>query len=119
MYNVVKIGGKDVPMLSMASVDIYYRNVFHEDPLTVQTNATDPGEAIIFYEKMGFIMAEFAERKTKEKMRELREDDFLDWLDGFDRLDLMTALGDIQKTYDGQAVSNTDAKKNNDEPSEA
>ena len=110
MYNIVKIGGKDVPMLSMASVDIYYRNVFHEDPLTVQTNATDPGEAI---------MAEFAERKTKEKMRELREDDFLDWLDGFDRLDLMTALGDIQKTSDGQAVSNTDAKKNNDELSVA
>lgn len=117
MYNIVKIGNKDVPMLSMASVDIYYRNVFHEDPLVVQTTDSDPGKVVAFYERMGFIMAEFAERKTRERMRELREDDFLDWMDSFDRLDLMNALGDIQKTYDGQSVSNTDEKKNTEEPS--
>lgn len=116
MFNNVKIGNTTVPMLSMASVDIYYRNVFHDDPLTVQTQAKGAADAITFYERMGFIMAAFAERKTREKMRELREDDFLDWMDQFDRLDLMNALADIQATYDGQSVTNADAKKNNDEP---
>ena len=118
MYNIVKIGEKDVPMLSMASVDIYYRNVFHEDPLKLQSEDQSPSDAIAFYERMGFVMAMFAERKTREGMRELREDDFLDWMDSFDRLDLMTALSDIQKTYDGQAVTNAEAKKNTSETNE-
>ena len=118
MYNVIKIGEKDVPMLSMASVDIYYRNVFHEDPLIEQTKLEEAGDAIWFNMRMGFIMAEFAERKSREKMRELTEDDFVAWMDNFDRLDLMNALADIQRTYNGQAVTNSDAKKNTEEPSE-
>lgn len=118
MFNIIKIGEKNVPMLSMASVDIYYRNVFHEDPLKFQTEDHEPGETVEFYERMGFIMAIFAERKTRDGMRELREDDYLDWLDGFDRLELMNALGDIQKTYDGQAVTNAEAKKNTSAPNE-
>lgn len=117
MYSVVKIGGKDVPMLSMASVDVYYRNVFHDDPLTLQAHLSEEGEAIAFYERIGFIMAALAERKTREKMRELCEDDFLDWIDQFDRIDLLNALTDIQQVYNGQSVTNAEAKKNNDEPS--
>lgn len=118
MFNIVKIGGTDVPMLSMASIDVYYRNVFHEDPLKLQTEEQSPSEAVAFYQRMGFIMAKFAELKTREGMRELREDDYLDWLDTFDRLELMNALSDIQKTYDGQAVTNAEAKKNKNEPNE-
>lgn len=117
MFNIVKIGTTEVPMLAMASVDIFYRNVFHRDPLTEQTSISEPGDAISFYERMGFIMAQYAEKKDRKAMKELTEDDFLDWLDHFDRLDLMNALGDIQKTYDGQNVTHADAKKNNVEPS--
>lgn len=118
MFNIVKIGGTDVPMLSMASVDVYYRNVFHEDPLKLQAEEQSPSEAVAFYQRMGFIMAKFAELKTREGMRELREDDYIDWLDTFDRLELMNALIDIQKTYDGQTVTNAEAKKNKNEPTE-
>lgn len=117
MFNIIKIGEKNVPMLSMASVDIYYRNIFHEDPLKIQTEEQSPSEAVAFYQRMGFVMAKFAELKSRDGMRELREDDYLEWLDGFGRLELMNALGDIQKTYDGQTITNAEAKKNTNAPS--
>ena len=117
MFNNIRIGDKNVPMLSMASVDVYYKNIFHEDPLKIQTEAQGPNEAITFYYRMGFVMAKFAVTRDRKEMAKLNEDAYLEWLDQFDRLDLMSALEDIQKTYDGQAVTHTNAKKNTDEPS--
>lgn len=117
MYNVVKIGDVDVPMLSMASVDNYYRNIFREDPLKVQIEAKDAADSINFIIRMSFVMAKFAELKDRKEMLKLNEDSFYDWLDQFERNDLITALPDAQKTYEGQMLSSADAKKNTDEPS--
>lgn len=112
MYNVVKIGDKDVPMLAMASVDVYYRNIFREDPIKIQAaESFSPAEAVELYMRLGFVMAKFAESPKREAMAKLNEDAFLDWMDGFDRGDYMQALGDIRLTYEGQAVSTADAKK--------
>lgn len=117
MYNIVKIGEKDVPMLSMASVDIYYRNIFHEDAIKLQTVEQDEGDLINFVMKMGFVMAKFAELKDRKEMNKLNEDSFLDWMDGFERMDYISALPDIRMTYEGQSLTSADAKKNTDEPS--
>ena len=119
MYNIVKIGEKAVPMLSMASVDIYYRNIFREDPIKLQASTTDEGDIINFVYKMGFVMAKFAELKDRKEMAKLTEGDYLDWLDGFERADYLNALLDIRLTYEGQTLTSADAKKNTDEPSEA
>lgn len=116
MYNIVKIGEKDVPMLCMASVDVYYRNIFHEDPIKLQTKDPDEGDLINFVMKMGFVMAKFAEVKDRKEMAKLNEDSFLDWLDQFDRADYLQALGDARMTYEGQAVTDSDAKKKDAEP---
>lgn len=116
MYNVVKIGGKDVPMLAMASADVYYRQIFHEDPIKLQANKDmDEGDLINFVMKMGFVMAKFAELRNRKEMAKLNEDAFLDWLDQFERLDYLSALADVRMTYEGQAVTTADAKKNTDE----
>lgn len=117
MYNVVKIGEKEVPMLSMASVDLYFKNIFHEDPVIIQTNM-ETSDAIGFYQRMGFVMAKFAELKERKEMLKLTEDAYIEWMDGFERNDLLQALEYIQKTYDGQQVTCSDAKKKNEEPSE-
>lgn len=117
MFNVVKIGDKAVPMLAMASVDVYYAHVFHEDPLKVQLKAEDEADSVNFVIRMAFIMAKYAETKTRKGMMELNEDAFVEWLDQFDRFDLINALPDVQKTYDGQQLSTAEAKKNNDEQS--
>ena len=52
MYREVTIGDKNVPMLSMASVDLYYKNVFGEDPIKLQTQEMDPGDMVSFTIRM-------------------------------------------------------------------
>lgn len=118
MYNVVKIGEKDVPMLSMASVDLYYRNIFHEDALKAQVGAQDETDSVTFIMQMGFVMAKFAETKDRKEMNKLNEESYLDWLDQFERLDLLNALPDVQRTYEGQSITSADSKKNKDEPTD-
>lgn len=116
MYNVVKIGDKDVPMLSMASVDLYYRNIFHEDAIKLQAkNDLDEGDLINFVMRMGFVMGKFAEVKDRKEMSKLNEDAFLEWLDQFDRIEYLNALADVRLTYEGQAVTASEAKKNTTE----
>lgn len=118
MYNIVKIGNKEVPMLSMASVDIYYRNIFHEDAIKLQTQTVDEGDIINFISRMAFVMAKFAELKDRKEMNKLTEDNFLDWLDGFERADFLQALVDARLTYEGQTITQSDSKKNSEEPTE-
>lgn len=119
MYAVVHIGEHDVPMLAMASADLYYRQVFHEDPVELQASdkIEDPAVSIHFYSRMGFIMAKFAELKRREEMRKLNEDAFIDWLDQFDRGAFYDALGAIGSVYNGQDPALTDGKKKDDQPS--
>lgn len=116
MYNEIKIGEKVVPMLSMASTDLYYRNIFHEDAIKLQTSSQDEGDIINFVMRMGFVMAKFAELKDRKEMNKLNEDAFLDWLDQFERTDYLNALVDIRLTYEGQSVTHSDTKKKESEP---
>ena len=119
MYNIVKIGEKEVPMLSMASTDIYYRNIFHEDAIKLQaSDSFDAGDLISFMTRMAFVMAKFAELKDRHEMNKLNEDMYLEWLDQFDRSDFMQALVDVRLTYEGQTVTASEAKKNTEEPSD-
>lgn len=111
MYNIIKIGDEDVPMLSMASVDIYYRNIFHEDAIKLQTKTQDEGDIINFIMRMGFVMAKFAELKDRKEMNKLNEDAFLDWLDHFERGAYFEALPHIREAYEGQTVTQSDPKK--------
>lgn len=116
MYNIISVGDKQIPMLAMASVDVYYRNIFHEDAIKLQASKDlDEGDLINFVMRMGFVMAKFAELRDRKEMNKLNEDAFLDWLDGFDRLDYLQALGDIRMTYEGQSVTQSDSKKNSAE----
>lgn len=120
MYNKIVIGKKEVPMLSMASVDLYYRQIFHEDAIKLQSGKNfDEGDLINFVMRMGFVMAKFAELKDRKEMAKLNEDAFLDWLDQFERTDYLEALADIRATYEGQSLTESDAKKNNAELTES
>lgn len=118
MYNVIHIGDKEVPMLSMASVDYYYKNIFHEDPIKLQvSDNNDVATMLSFMQRMAFVMAKFAESTDRKNMMKLNEEAFLEWADGFERNELIEALPDIQSTYEGQSLTGSTAKKNNDQPS--
>lgn len=118
MFNNIKIGEKVVPMLCMASTDLYYRHIFHRDAIKFQMGDADEGDLINFVSEMGFVMAKYAELKDRKEMLKLNEDAFLEWLDGFERADFIQALPEIRMTYEGQQIGTSDAKKNNEEPSE-
>lgn len=116
MFKNVRIGEKDVPMLAMASVDLYYKNMFGEDPLVFQQNMGE-GEAIGFYERMAFIMAKFAEVKERREMLKLTFDSFDEWMGQFNRADLILALEDVMNVYNGQMVTTAESKKKDERPS--
>ena len=124
MYQVIKIGDKNVPMLSMASVDIYYRQVFKKDAIKLQASKDfDEGDAVNFLMEMGFIMAKFAEfmgtdPAARRKMAALNEDNFIEWLEGFERDQYLSALPDIRAVYEGQQVTESESKKNEGRPNE-
>lgn len=112
MLTKVKIGEKEVPMLSMASVDVYYRQLFHEDPAKLQTSDDFGGvEAVNFVFQMGFIMAMRAV-KSRQEMNALTEDDYFDWLDDLDRGGLYDSIDRIMAVYEGQKRTESSAKKN-------
>ena len=114
MYRTIHIGERDVPMLSMASVDVYYRNIFQEDPIAMQAKGMDDGETIVFIMKMGYVMAKFAELKDRKDMSSLNEDSYLEWLDGLERSDYLAALPDIRAVYEGQNLGSSEVKKTGD-----
>lgn len=119
MYQVVHIGDKEIPMLSMASVDVYYRQIFKKDSVKIQSSKDfDEGDLINFVGEMGFVMAKFAELKDRKEMAKLNEDAFIEWLEGFDRAEFMAALPDIRMVYEGQQIPVSESKKNSETPSD-
>lgn len=101
MYGVVKIGDRDVPMLSMASTNVYYKRVFGEDPILLQADKDmTAGEGVNFAQQMAFIMAKQAEAGSdRKKMLQLNEESYLEWLDQFDGVDLENALEESMGVY--------------------
>lgn len=111
MFRNVKIGEEDVPMVSVASTDLMYKAIFHEDPIALQAKGMDDGEAIDLFMKMGFVMAKYAAEKDRKAMLSLSEIEYMDWLDGFERADYLSALPDIRAVYEGQSATSSTAKK--------
>lgn len=112
-YKLVKIGGKEVPMMAMASINIYYKRIFGRDPIKVQaTKDYDLGDQINLYLEMGFVMAKFYELKADRKeMAKLNEDAYMDWLEQFEYADYMAAVPAITELYEGQSASTSQEKK--------
>ena len=111
MFREIKIGEKNVPMLAMASANIYYKHVFGKDAIVTQANAESAGERIAFYGEMGFIMAKMAEAKGDRGMLlKLNEESYIEWLDQFEVGDYNGAIKDMAELYEGQQATKSKAK---------
>lgn len=113
MFANVSIGEKAVPMLCMASTNIYFHKVFGVDPIALQANSKmTPADGIDFATKMAFIMAKQAENQSdRAAMLRLNEGDFIEWLDGFEVNDLQMALEHAMEVYRGDGKVTSKAKK--------
>ena len=38
MYKVVNVGDEKIKLLARASTNTYYKSIFHDDPISIQTN---------------------------------------------------------------------------------
>ena len=91
MYKVVTIGEKEVPMLSMASTDLYYKNAFGEDPLKIQTSDDyDAADFRKYYETYAFEELKQNDREMVEyyAKRPLGLHYLYVWLNMMDAIDL-------------------------------
>ncbi len=117
MTRTIDIGGEAVTFSAMAVVDKCFWDIFHEDPMALQTRQMTEAESVEFVMRMGFVMAQYAALKSYKEMKQLTEDDYGEWLSRFPRIALISALPEIQAVYNGQSQTATEAKKNNDAPS--
>ena len=111
MQKTIKIGDVEVAMRSSAATAVRYRNIFHGDIMKelMEMNPEKIDASVIEkIQKLGFVMAKSAEGA---KMAELTEDDYLEWLEKFDSIEMMTASKDIVSIYLGGKVSASELKK--------
>lgn len=111
MQKSIMIGDVEVAMRASAATAIRYRNTFHGDIMKelMEMNPEQIDSSVIEkIQKLAFIMAKSAEGA---KMTELTEDDYMEWLDQFDSLEMMQASKDIVTVYLGGKVSESELKK--------
>lgn len=109
MFGNVKIGEKETAMAANAATPFWFNQIFHEDffVLSQQVTEGNEGAAVDLFSKIGFIMAKQAE---KADMRQLNLDSFIEWLEGFEAMDMAMASGDIALLYSGQTKTIAKAK---------
>lgn len=119
MQKSIMIGDVEVAMRASAATAIRYRNTFHGDIMKelMEMNPEQIDSSVIEkIQKLAFIMAKSAEGA---KMTELTEDDYMEWLDQFDSLEMMQASKDIVTVYLGGKVSESELKKRETETATA
>ena len=117
MYTELTIGGVKVPLLSNAATPLRYKQFFHKDILKEMQGASDDSAKITdSLPELTFIMAKQAQAKAgKCDMNMLKESDFIDWLEMFDAYDIPMASEEIVSVYLGNALSDVEAKKKENE----
>lgn len=117
MFAKVKIGEKEVPMLAMASSNIYYKRIFGEDPIRLQADKDlTSGEQIEFAMQMGFVLAKAAEAQgDRKKMLSLNEESYIEWLDQLESGDYVDphVLASILAVYNGNSPDSIEKKEDN------
>lgn len=122
MFKIISIGDNNVPVLAKASTNVYYKSIFHEDPITVQSQENvDNAERVYFSQKLTFVMVKQAEAQAavsagtapsvRDYMQKLTEDDYLDWLDECDFMDLQESFDEVIAVYTASNKTTSKAKK--------
>lgn len=109
MFKVVKIGEKDVPMLSNAATPYRYKQMYGMDLMNEMSKLDEnkPTEAIEVVEQLAFIMSKAAE---KADMNMLNMEMYYDWLEQFDSDDMINAFKDIVTLYIGNIKTSSKSK---------
>lgn len=130
MRKTIEIGDQSIEMASNALTPILYRQIFKQDFLkeisslrrlkgkTAQTmtdeEISDSSDKIELFTKLAFVMAKQAELKTADKLVQLTQLDFYEWLTNFDNYSFQGSetMAQIISLWSGNAEDKKVESKN-------
>ena len=126
--NIARADGSEKPtgLLANAATPRRYKQIFHEDLLTLFANAEKIKEdgsknyQIDFLPELTFVMAmqaAVADGDKSIKLDKLNENNLIDWLENYESTAFMFAASDIIDVYLGNTQSDSETKKNSEEQS--
>ncbi len=104
MYSTVKVGDREIEMAANAASPFIYKNIFHEDFLK---KVQEPEPDVEIFQKMGYVMASQAAIDKFSDLMKLNIDTYIEWLAGFEPMDLVLASSAIMNAYMGQSFSDS------------
>lgn len=108
MRDIITIGDKGVEMAASAATPFLFKKVFKRDFLKECQAENDNTELYIM---LGFVMAKNQNEVLKGS---IKEEDFFDWLEQFEYVDMINALPDIVNLYTKQKQGTSIPKKEAD-----
>lgn len=109
MEKTIHIGEKVVPLRANAATPIYYRNMFRDDLLTHLGGEEDGSVRTEVLMRLAFLEHMQATKDSRE-LRKIGEDQFLDWLEGFEWADVVDAGSEAVDLWSGQSESTSEPK---------
>lgn len=115
MYKEISIGKKTprkLALLANGATPLFYKQIFNRDLLQYLTeDGSDEGSMEIASDKipeLAYIMARQAE---KADMQKLSFEDYMQWLEGFEALDLTMNAAAIANVYISDSIPSVSQKK--------
>lgn len=109
MYKVIKVGAnKEIAFLSNGLTPLFYKQVFKNDLLKSLNSSGEFALASDKIPELGYIMMKQAE---KADMTKVSYEGYLEWLEGFEPLDLVMASADITDVYISNSIPTEEPKK--------
>ncbi len=108
MRGTIIFGDKPVELVANGATPVLYKRVFRRDFLSSANKADN----MDIYVELAFIMAKQAEKPMSELMNGLKYEDYLEWVENFEAMDIITKVTDVFALYQGQAVQTSVLKKN-------
>lgn len=110
MYKEIEVGGdkKKIAFLSNGLTPLFYKQVFKTDLLKALNENGEFSLASDKIPELGFIMVKQAE---KADMTKVNYESYLEWLSGFEPLDLTMASAEITDVYFSNSIPSEEPKK--------
>lgn len=121
MVTTVTVGSKNVLMASNGATPVRYKMTFKAD-LMVELNqmnkgTRDEGELIDLISRLAFIMSRQAEN-DKAALAAMTFEDYINWLSGFEAMDIANAAEQILGVYMDQTNGDSTPKKDHGQVNE-
>lgn len=109
MFREIQVGEKLIPMECNAATNVRFKHVFGADLYDLLNSDATSGENIETISKIAYIAAIHA---SKDGFANKSEETYMEWLEGFEPMDLVYAAEDvIDLYYSQQKITSTSKKK--------